>query len=97
MASYLIAVLWTFLMAALTALFITRAKLIFRLRENYPNLYSNIGRPAGFSRSIEFLWQLRPYQSELSARDLKLLRLNLALFYTGAATTVLFVACLLFD
>lgn len=94
MISTLILVLWMCLIAALVALFIMRSKLIFRLRENYSALYVSVGRPIGFSRSLNFLWRLRPYQDQLSANDLKLLHLNLILFYAGAVVALLFVACL---
>lgn len=94
MVSHLIVSLWIVFMAALIALFIVRAKLISRLRNDYSTLYASIGSPIAFSRSLDFLWRLQPYQDQLSAKDLNLLRLNLTLFYTGAVVALLFVACL---
>lgn len=94
MISNFIIVLWLFLITIVIALSITRTRLIYVLRENYSALYVNVGCPVGFSRSISFLWRLQPYRNQLSSKDLKLLRLNLALVYASVVTTLLFVICL---
>lgn len=80
-----------FIITVMTALFIVRAKLVFRLREHYPQLHASVGSPIELSRSISFLWRLERYESQLSMSDLKLLRLNLVLVYTSMVTIILFM------
>lgn len=87
----LIAGLCFLTIAVMVALFIVRTKLVFRLRENYPQLHASVGSPIELSRSISFLWRLERYQVQLSAEDLKLLRLSLILVYTSMVTIPLFM------
>lgn len=80
-----------FTIAVMVALFIVRTKLVYRLRENYPQLHACVGRPIEISRSIGFLWRLERHKVQLSKKDLNLLRLNLLLVYTSMVTITLFM------
>jgi hypothetical protein len=90
-SSALVIVVWILFTVGMIMLFITSTKLIYRLREQYPDVYASVGRPRAFSRSVNFLWRLKPYESQLSPADVKLLRVNLALVYICSAAAVAFV------
>lgn len=92
MASALIFTLWASFVACVITLFVVSTKLIYRLREHYPDIYVGVGRPSALSRSLSFLWRLKPYENQLSPEDIKLLRWNLALVYICTVAVVLFVA-----
>ena len=92
----LIAGLCFLTITVMVLLFIVRAKLVFRLRENYPQLYASVGSPIELSRSIGFLWRLEHYQAQLSANDLRLLRFSLILVYMSMGTITLFMVLVFF-
>lgn len=83
--------IWTLSLISMVMLFIFSTKLIYRLRYKYPDIYISVGRPSEFSRNINFLWRLKPYEDQLSPDDVKLLRLNLILVYICTAVVFLFV------
>lgn len=58
---------------------ITSAKLIFKLREGFPDIYAKIGSPSACSRSANFLWDLKPHESALDP-DLRRLRVKSLIF-----------------
>ena len=96
MISALIIGIWTLLAVSTVMLFIVSIKLIFRLRNLYPDVYVSVGRPSAFSRNVNFLWRLKPYENRLNPADVRLLHLNLTLVYICAIAVlafVVYVAC----
>ena len=98
MQTVLIIVLWLGFLVCIVGSYITSSMLIFRLREGRPVIYAKIGSPHAFSRSAEFLWRLKPYEDQLTARDIKLRRLSLIFYWllfslslVGLALAVLLV------
>ena len=71
-------------MVSMVSLMITSTRLVTRLRERYPDVYVGVGRPSAFSRNVNFLWRLKPYEGQLAAIDIKLLRMSLATVYICA-------------
>lgn len=69
--------------------------MILILREKYPDLYAVVGRPAVFSRSVNFLWLLKRFKDQLSTQDVRLLQINLGLIYLFSAEFVLFLVFLI--
>lgn len=96
MISDLIIAVWVLFAVSMVMLFVMSIKLIFRLRDRYPDVYVSVGRPSAFSRNVNFLWRLKPYENQLTPADVKLLRLNLTLVYicaVAALAFVVYVAC----
>lgn len=69
------------IIANIMVLFFARARLVFRLRKNYPELRAAVGNPIEISRGVGFLWSLERHKRQLSSNDLKLLKLCLLLVY----------------
>lgn len=87
----LITVLCFIIIAIMVVLFIARARLVFRLRENYPRLHADVGSPIELSRGIGFLWRLERCEAQLSSGDLRLLKFCLALAYISVVAIMLFM------
>jgi len=85
MQSAQLLVLWIGTLVSLVGTWITCTKLIFRLREGFPDVYAKIGSPKAWSRSAEFLWTLKPYEVALGPelRQLRRRSLIFVRFFLG--------------
>jgi hypothetical protein len=81
---------WLVLVVSMVTLMISSIRLSTRLRERYPDIYVGVGRPSAFTRNVNFLWRLKPYEGQLGPTDIKLLRLSLAIVYIGAIAAAAF-------
>lgn len=79
------------IIAVMVVLFFARARLVFRLRKNYPELHAVVGSPIEISRGVGFLWSLERRKTQLSSDDLRLLRLCLLLVYICMAAITIFM------
>ena len=79
------------IIVVMVVLFFARARLVFRLRKNYPELHAAVGSPIEISRSVGFLWSLERRKMLLSSDDLRLLKLCLLLVYICMVVIIAFM------
>lgn len=96
MNSALVIMIWVAFAVCMVLFIIINTRLILKLRDKYPGVYSKIGRPSIFSRNINFLWRLVIYKDELDALDLRLVRINFILIYACIMLLGIFVFCLVY-
>lgn len=71
-------------LACLGGAWITCTILIFRLRARFPDVYAKVGSPNAFTRKVDFLWALKPFEAEIGPDLQKLQRTTL--IYVGLLT-----------
>ena len=79
---------WALLVIFIVIATILSIKLNLRLRDHYPQIYEDIGRPSLFSRSPDFLWRLVPHRKALSEADWQLRTILVRLYWVIMAVVV---------
>lgn len=91
MPTFVLVLLWIGAIVSLVGTWVACTMLIFRLREGCPDVYAKIGSPSALSRKVEFLWQLKAHESELSPDTLRLRRISAHFFLAFAGFGLVFV------
>lgn len=91
MPTFVLVLLWVGVIVSLIGAWVSCTMLIFRLRENYPDIYTKIGSPSALSRKVEFLWQLKAHEAVLSSDTLRLKKTSILFVIAFSGFGLVFV------
>ena len=88
MSGTLFLCLWITVMLIMVIATVLSIKLNLRLRDHYPQIYEDVGKPRMLSRRQDFLWRLVPHRKTLSEADWRLRTILVWLYWTTMVIAV---------